>query len=206
MRRGKCSQQLPPPSRQPTARPVAHRGRTPQDSSSAEVFDLGDPNANDSKEESGGRTVLPRSHSPASIEPTVGSESVPTRPASPVLLAPPPVKTSNKAHDVWHFFHKVNGISTICGVCKYVTTFLWTQYLLTRYSRRGCSGSVLAQVLQWFCSSKGFENLRVFSIIGCRFASLPCLSPFAPSPSLISSYLHHFYCLRQQRMSIAKGK
>jgi len=135
MHQGKHSQQLPPPSRQPTAHPVAHQGCTPQDSSSVEVFDLGDPNANNSKEESGGCTMLPQSHSPASIEPTVRSESVPTRPASPVLLAPLPVKISNKAHDVWHFFHKVNGISTICGVCKYVTAFLWTQYLLTRYSK-----------------------------------------------------------------------
>ena len=137
MRWGKRSRQPPPPSRQPTACPVAHRGHTPQDLSSVEVFDLGDPNVNDSKEESGGHTMLPQSHSPASIEPTVRSESVPTRPASPVLFAPLPIKTSNKAHNIWHFFHKVNGISTICGVCKYVTAFLWTQYLLTRYSKLG---------------------------------------------------------------------
>lgn len=137
MRRGKRSRQPPPPSRQPTARPVVRRGCTPQDSSSAEVFDLGDPNSNDSGEESGVCTMLIRPHSPASIEPTIGSESVPTRPASPVLLAPPPVKTSHKAYDVWHFFHKVNGVSTICTFCRYVTTFLWTRYLLTRYSELG---------------------------------------------------------------------
>jgi hypothetical protein len=102
-------------------------------------FDLGslfDALSDDTPELPGGQAVSPRSHSPASLVPTTGSSDTPSSSASPVLLAPPPVKAPRKyADDISHFFDrgpKAQGTSIVCKSCKYVTALRHSNPL-TRY-------------------------------------------------------------------------
>jgi hypothetical protein len=99
-----------------------------RDPSSGEEFNLNNLDVGDSDEASDGHAVP---HSPASIIPTAGSSAAPTRPASPDLLVPPPIKTSRKAEDIEYFFikfvrqvdEKTSVNIATCKLCKYVAAF-----------------------------------------------------------------------------------
>jgi hypothetical protein len=123
------------PSDQPAPRRSKYKSRA-LDLSSGEEFDLNlndlNLNASDSAEES---VVLPRSSSPASIQPTAGSSRASTRPVSPILLVPPPPKSkSRKAEDIEYFFEvqtfgtgKEAYTKKVCKSCRCVTVFVRVQ-------------------------------------------------------------------------------
>ena len=106
--------------------PRTKRGRRmQQDPHSMESFDLSnlsDTSSDDRPELLGGQAASPWSHSRESVVPTTAPRSASPRPASPVLLAPPPVKAPrNFADDILYFFNrgsKAQGTSTLCKFCK----------------------------------------------------------------------------------------
>jgi hypothetical protein len=111
---------IPPPPRIRQGRRGQHNS---QSGESVHFRNLSEKSNDDEEGLPDGHAVLPRSHSPASIEPTAGSSAAPTRPASLDLLALPPLKGPCRhiANDILHFFNrgsKADGTKTTCKHCE----------------------------------------------------------------------------------------
>ena len=130
MARGRGTQNQPvwTPVHQPQAsqNPRATRRCPKWSKSSAKEFDLDkDSLSDDVQETQPGYDTISSLPSPLSVDLTVESSDMPTRVASPMLLAPSLKVTSQHcAQDIPFFFEcssKVSGTPTIYKICKCIT-------------------------------------------------------------------------------------